>query len=80
MDIIIAATRNGAAAYGLGDKLGTLEKGKLADILVLDENPLEDISNMRTINMIFKEGYIIDRASLPTISVLDYDTEAPWPE
>jgi imidazolonepropionase-like amidohydrolase len=80
MDIIIAATRNGAAAYGLGDKLGTLEKGKLADILVLDENPLEDISNMRTINMIFKEGYIIDRASLPTISVLDYDPETLWPE
>jgi len=80
MDIIIASTRNGAAAYGLGDKLGTLEKGKLADIIVLDKNPLEDISNMRSINMVLKEGYIIDRSSLPTISVLDYDPETPWPD
>lgn len=80
MEILIAATRNGALAYGLGDKLGTLEAGKLADILVLDKDPLEDISNMRSINMVLKEGKIIDRESLPTVHVLDYDPEAPWPE
>ncbi|MEQ8207214.1 MAG: amidohydrolase family protein, partial [Woeseia sp.] len=47
MDILIAATRNGAEAYGLGDTLGTVEEGKIADLLVLDANPLDDIANFR---------------------------------
>ena len=79
MDILIAATRNGAEAYGLGEKLGTVEAGKLADLLVLDENPLSDIANFRSINMVIKEGQIIDRDALPSVRVLDYDLEAPWP-
>jgi imidazolonepropionase-like amidohydrolase len=79
MDILIAATRNGAEAYGLGDKLGTVEVGKLADLLVLDADPLSDIGNFRRINMVIKEGQIIDRDALPSVRVLDYDPEAPWP-
>jgi imidazolonepropionase-like amidohydrolase len=79
MDILIAATRNGANAYGLGDELGTVEEGKIADLLVLDANPLSDIANMRKINMVIKDGQIIDRDSLPTVKVLDYDPSLPWP-
>lgn len=79
MDILIAATRNGANAYGLGDELGTVEEGKIADLLVLDANPLSDIANMRKINMVIKDGQIIDRDSLPTVNVLDYDPSLPWP-
>lgn len=79
MDILIAATRNGAEAYGLGDELGTLEKGKRADILVLDKNPLEDVANFRTIYRVLKDGVVIDRESLPTVKVLDYDPELLWP-
>jgi imidazolonepropionase-like amidohydrolase len=79
MDILIAATRNGAEAYGLGDELGTVEEGKIADLLVLDANPLADIANMRKINMVIKDGQIIDRESLPTVKVLDYDSDLAWP-
>ena len=79
MEVLIAATRNGAEAYGLGDKLGTVEEGKIADLLVLDANPLDDIGNFRSINMVIKDGVIIDREALPTVKVLDYDPSLPWP-
>lgn len=79
MDILIAATRNGAEAYGLGGKLGTVEEGKIADLLVLDANPLDDIGNFRQINMVIKDGVVVDRESLPTVKVLDYDPDLPWP-
>lgn len=79
MDILIAATRNGAEAYGLGDELGTVEVGKLADLLVVGKDPLADIGNLRRIEMVIKEGQVVDRDALPTVKVLDYDPEAPWP-
>lgn len=79
MDILIASTRNGAEAYGLGDELGTVEEGKVADLLVLDANPLSDIANMKRINMVIKDGQIVDRDALPTVKVLDYDPDLPWP-
>jgi len=80
MDILLAATRRGAEAYGLGHDLGTLETGKTADLLVLDANPLKDIHNFRKINMVVKDGFIVDRKSLPTVRAVDfYDPEAVWP-
>jgi imidazolonepropionase-like amidohydrolase len=79
-DILVAATRNGAAAYHLEEKLGTIETGKIADLLVLDADPLADIANLRNIRHVIKDGRIIDRDVLPTVKVLDYDPEAPWPE
>jgi hypothetical protein len=78
-DILTAATRNGAQAYALADRLGTIETGKIADLLVLDADPLADISNLRKINRVIKGGRVVDREALPTIHVLDYDPEAPWP-
>jgi len=79
MDILIAATRNGAEAYGLGEDLGTIEVGKIADLLVVGKDPMANIGNLREIEMVIKEGKIVDRDALPTIKVLDYDPEAPWP-
>jgi imidazolonepropionase-like amidohydrolase len=79
MEILIAATRNGAEAYGLGENLGTVEAGKQADLLVLAADPLADISNLRKIQQVIQQGRLIDRATLPTVRVLDYDPEAPWP-
>lgn len=79
MDVLIASTRNGAEAYGLGDDLGTVEEGKIADLLVVDADPSIDIANMKKIHMVIKEGQIIDRDALPTMKVLDYDPEALWP-
>lgn len=64
-EAVIAATRNTARSLGIADKLGTLEPGKLADCIVLDGNPFEDISiltSKETIAMVIKEGRIeIDR-------------------
>jgi adenine deaminase len=60
MDTLIAATRNGAEMLGLGDVLGTVEVGKLADLVVIDGNPLENISNIRNVKMVFKDGIEID--------------------
>ncbi len=77
--ILEAATINGARAYRMGDRIGTLEPGKSADLLVLSGDPLADVSNLRQIHAIYLRGEAIDRGSLPTIEVLDYDPEAPWP-
>lgn len=79
-EILIAATRNGAEAYRLGNKVGTVEVGKVADLLVLDADPLKDIRNLRKINRVIKDGRVVDRESLPTTRVLDFDPEAAWPK
>jgi peptidyl-prolyl cis-trans isomerase A (cyclophilin A) len=70
MDAILAATRNIAAAYHKLDDLGTIEKGKLADLVVLDADPLDDLTNIRRISMVMKEGQVVDRGSLPLKKVL----------
>src|SRR5713101_8478755 len=61
--VLVAATRNSAALVGLKD-VGTVEKGKTADFLVLDANPLDDITNTRRINAVYLRGAAVDRASL----------------
>jgi len=67
---IVAATRNGAmAARGLKD-FGTLEAGKLADVVLLTADPLADISNLRNVAAVIKEGRVVDRARLPASRVL----------
>lgn len=57
-DIITAATRNGAEVCNLLDKTGTLEAGKWADVIVIDGNPLEDLSVMSQVKLVFKEGHL----------------------
>ncbi|MHA2158043.1 MAG: amidohydrolase family protein [Candidatus Thorarchaeota archaeon] len=62
MKAIIAATKNGAEALGLEDQIGTIESGKLADILVINGNPLEDIrllQNNDAISLVIKNGDIV---------------------
>jgi imidazolonepropionase-like amidohydrolase len=63
---IVAATKNGALASKALDKFGTLEAGKFADILLLGEDPLANISNFRKLEMVMKEGRIVDLNRLPT--------------
>lgn len=62
MDAILAATRNAAEAVGLEKRIGTLEKNKIADIIVVNGNPLEDIKVLRkpeNIVVVIKEGRMI---------------------
>ncbi|MEZ4416690.1 MAG: amidohydrolase family protein [Gemmatimonadota bacterium] len=62
---IVAATRTGAIASQGLDEFGTLEVGKRADILLLDADPLADITNIRKLSMVMKDGRIIDHEKLP---------------
>jgi imidazolonepropionase-like amidohydrolase len=56
---LVAATRHGAAVCGVGAELGTVEVGKLADLIVVGANPLEDITNVRQLQLVLKEGRVI---------------------
>lgn len=57
-------TINGARALGLGDRLGTLENGKLADLFVVRGNPLADIRNTRNVRWVMVGGVIHDARAL----------------
>ena len=61
MQVIVAATRNSAEFMRL-DEVGTLTAGKGADFIVLDANPLDDITNTRRINAVILRGTPVDRS------------------
>ena len=64
MQVIIAATKNAAEFLKMSDT-GTLEAGKNADFIVLDANPLDDITNTRKISQVILRGAAVDRSKLP---------------
>jgi imidazolonepropionase-like amidohydrolase len=64
MQALQTATRNPAEFMGRLADLGTVEKGKVADLVLLDSNPLEDIGNTRTIRAVVLAGRYFSRADL----------------
>ncbi len=59
MEAIMAGTRNAANNLGNGSELGTIENGKLADMIVISGDPLEEIGATRNIRMVIKDGVIV---------------------
>ena len=64
MQAIVAATANGAGAAFRSD-LGTIEKGKLADVVLLEADPLADIHNIEKVGAVIAQGRRVDLATLP---------------
>jgi imidazolonepropionase-like amidohydrolase len=56
---LLGATRHAAELCGVGEDLGTIEPGKLADLIVVAADPLENITNLRRLLLVFKEGRIV---------------------
>jgi len=64
LEALQAATRNPAQAVGLGDELGTIEVGKLADLVLLDADPLAAITNTTRIAAVVANGRLLEKPEL----------------
>jgi imidazolonepropionase-like amidohydrolase len=64
MQALQAATRSPAKFLGVLDSLGTVERGKVADLVLLDANPLLDIRNARLVNTVVLAGRLLRRSDL----------------
>jgi Tol biopolymer transport system component len=70
MEVLRCATVNGSKIVGRPQDIGSIEPGKLADLLILDKNPLDDIHNTNSVHWVMKNGELFDGDTLDQI----------WPE
>jgi Tol biopolymer transport system component len=70
LEVLKCATLNGSRIVGRPDDLGSIEAGKLADLVILDKNPLDDIHNTNTIHWVMKNGELFEGDTLDQV----------WPE
>jgi len=70
MEVLRCATVNGSKIIGRPDDLGSIEPGKLADLVIMDKNPLDDIHNTNTIHWVMKNGELYEGDTLNQV----------WPE
>lgn len=80
MDLLRAATRNIARAYKVDADLGTLEAGKIADMVILDKDPLASADHYRSIHAVIKGGALVDLDALPERPVLTAELPPPLEE
>ncbi len=59
MEVIVSATSGAARAIGMDDRVGTVKAGKAADLIVVERDPLEDISALRSLSMVMRDGRVI---------------------
>lgn len=67
LEALKAATINSAEYIGAGEDIGSLKEGKLADLIVMDKNPLENIENTQTIEMVMINGRLYDTETMNEI-------------
>jgi imidazolonepropionase-like amidohydrolase len=60
LEVIKIATRNGAQALGIEEDVGTIEPGKQADMIILSDNPLNDIRNTNKIEAVIGDGQFVN--------------------
>jgi hypothetical protein len=70
MEVLRCATVNGSKIIGRPQELGSIEPGKLADLVILDKNPLDDIHNTNTVHWVMKNGELFEGDTLNQV----------WPE
>jgi Tol biopolymer transport system component/imidazolonepropionase-like amidohydrolase len=66
-----SATINGAEYIGVGDELGSLQKGKLADLIIMDKNPLENIQNSNSVIYTMVNGRLYDTSTMNEVGNYD---------
>ena len=78
-DAIVTATRNAARFLGRLDDLGTIEPGKLADLVLLDADPTVSVDHLKRIVTVIKGGQIVDRLALdlPVTGVEGHPSDGP---
>ena len=77
-DVLRAATLFGAEAIGVGSQLGSIEVGKLADLQVLDGDPLADIRNTNSVRYVMKNGRLYDATTLDQVAPLREKMGSLW--
>jgi imidazolonepropionase-like amidohydrolase len=60
LEVVAIATNNGAEALGIDNRVGTIESGKEADVIILTSNPIENISNTKEIEAVIVDGRFVD--------------------
>ena len=70
MEILRSATSHIARAYELDAEIGSLQPGMIADLVILDANPLEAARNYRSIHAVIKDGQPVDLEELPVAPII----------
>jgi imidazolonepropionase-like amidohydrolase len=77
-NVLKVATIDGAKVLGLAADLGSIEKGKLADLIILDKNPLVNIKNSTSIKYVMKNGVLYDGETLDKVYPVREAIKKPW--